>query len=109
MTQVDAMRDTYDQRRRLVHEAFSRIDEVVCPMPDGAFYAFRDVRARLERPVNGRTITTSLELCNLLLDDVKVALVPGEGFGAPGHVRLSYALSDEELQKGLTRIVDVLQ
>jgi aspartate aminotransferase len=109
MTQVEAMRDTYDRRRRLVHEAFSGIEDVVCPMPGGAFYVFPDVSARLQRPVHGRTITTTLELCNLLLDEVKVALVPGEAFGAPGHVRLSYALSDEELRKGLTRIVDVLQ
>jgi len=70
---------------------------------------FPDVRTRLQRPVDGRRITTSVQLCNLLLDEAVVALVPGEGFGAPGHVRLSYALSDEELQKGLTRIVDVLQ
>ena len=77
--------------------------------PGGAFYAFPDVRARLARPVDGHRITTSLELCTLLLDEAKVALVPGEGFGAPGHVRLSYAVSDDELQRGLTRIVDVLQ
>ena len=109
MTQVEAMRDTYDRRRHLVHEAFGGIDDVVCPLPGGAFYVFPDVRARLHRPVSGRRITTSLELCNLLLDEAEVALVPGEGFGAPGHLRLSYALSDEELQKGLTRIVDVLQ
>jgi aspartate/methionine/tyrosine aminotransferase len=61
------------------------------------------------RPVAGRTVATSFELCNLLLDEAKVALVPGEGFGAPGHVRLAYALSDDDLQKGLTRIAAVLQ
>jgi aspartate/methionine/tyrosine aminotransferase len=75
----------------------------------GAFYAFPDVRERLTRPVAGRTVATSLELCAVLLDEARVALVPGEGFGAPGHVRLSYALSDDELEEGLARITAVLQ
>jgi aspartate/methionine/tyrosine aminotransferase len=79
------------------------------PLPGGAFYVFPDVRERLGRPVDGQTVASSLELCALLLDEAKVALVPGEGFGAPGHVRLSYALSDDELEEGLARIVKVLQ
>ncbi|CAN5799433.1 pyridoxal phosphate-dependent aminotransferase [soil metagenome] len=109
MDQVDEMRRTYDRRRRRVHEMLAAIDGVTCPLPEGAFYVFPDVRARLEQPIAGTTVATSLELCNLLLDEAKVALVPGEGFGAPGHVRLSYALSDDDLEKGLTRITDVLQ
>ena len=106
---VAHMRQTYDRRRRRVDEAFATIDGVVCPLPTGAFYAFPDVRERLTRPVAGRAVATSLELCAVLLDEAKVALVPGEGFGAPGHVRLSYALSDNELEEGLARIVAVLQ
>ena len=109
MSRIEAMRDAYDQRRRIVHEAFSGSTTSCAPCRGGAFYVFPDVRARLQRPVHGRTVTRSLELCNLLLDEIRVALVPGEAFGAPGHVRLSCALSDEELRKGLTRIIDVLQ
>ncbi|HSK91665.1 MAG TPA: pyridoxal phosphate-dependent aminotransferase [Euzebyales bacterium] len=106
---VVTMRGTYDRRRRKVDETLSAIDGVDCPLPGGAFYAFPDVRERLRRPVAGRTVASSLELCALLLDEAKVALVPGEGFGAPGHVRLSYALSDDELEEGLARIAKVLQ
>jgi aspartate aminotransferase len=106
---VSRMRETYDRRRRRVDEALSTIDGIDCPLPGGAFYAFPDVRRRLERPIAGRTVSSSLELCAVLLEEVKVALVPGEGFGAPGHVRLSYALSDKELEEGLARIVKVLQ
>ena len=106
---VAGMRRTYDRRRHRVHEMFSAIDGVRCPLPGGAFYVFPDVRQRLERPVAGRTVSSSLELCAVLLEEAKVALVPGEGFGAPGHVRLSYALADEELEEGVSRIAAVLQ
>ncbi len=106
---VVGMRRTYDRRRRRAHEVLSGVPGVTCPLPGGAFYLFPDVRTRLERPVAGHVVASSLELCALLLDEAKVALVPGEGFGAPGHVRLSYALADEDLEKGLTRIAEVLQ
>jgi aspartate/methionine/tyrosine aminotransferase len=109
LDEVARMRETYDRRRRRVDEALSPIDGIECPLPGGAFYAFPDVRRRLERPIAGRTVSSSLELCAVLLEEAKVALVPGEGFGAPGHVRLSYALSDKELEEGLARIVKVLQ
>jgi aspartate/methionine/tyrosine aminotransferase len=106
---VERMRNTYNRRRMRVHELLSGIDGIHSPLPGGAFYMFPDVRERLGSPVNGQTINSSLELCALLLEEAKVALVPGEGFGAPGHVRLSYALSDDELEEGLARIVKVLQ
>jgi len=106
---VERMRQTYNRRRLRVDELLSAIDGVHSPLPGGAFYVFPDVRERLGRPVDGQTVASSLELCALLLDEAKVALVPGEGFGAPGHVRLSYALSDDELEEGLARIVKVLQ
>jgi aspartate/methionine/tyrosine aminotransferase len=109
LDEVVEMRHTYDRRRRRAHEVLSSIPDVTCPLPGGAFYLFPDLRARLARPVAGHTVASSLELCALLLDEAKVALVPGEGFGAPGHVRLSYALADEDLEKGLTRIAEVLQ
>jgi aspartate aminotransferase len=109
LDQVTVMRETYDRRRQRVDELLSTIDGVDCPSPEGAFYVFPDVRARLGRPVAGRAISSSLELCAVLLEEAKVALVPGEGFGSPGHVRLSYALSDEELEEGLARIIKVLQ
>jgi aspartate/methionine/tyrosine aminotransferase len=109
LDEVEHMRQTYDRRRRKVDAAFSGIEGIDCPLPGGAFYTFPDLRRRLKRPVAGRTVSSSLELCAVLLEEARVALVPGEGFGAPGHVRLSYALSDEELEEGLARISKVLQ
>ncbi|CAN5277820.1 pyridoxal phosphate-dependent aminotransferase [soil metagenome] len=106
---VARMRDTYERRRALAHERLDALPGVECPLPDGAFYVFPSVAGVLGRPVAGRrTARTSLELCDVLLETARVALVPGEGFGAPGCLRLSYALSDEELVTGLDRIADVL-
>ncbi|MDP8978893.1 MAG: pyridoxal phosphate-dependent aminotransferase [Actinomycetota bacterium] len=105
---VSRMRATYERRRTLAHQRLDSLPGVQCPLPDGAFYLFPSVAGVLGGPVAGRTAHSSLELCDVLLETARVALVPGEGFGAPGCLRLSYALSDEELATGLDRIADVL-
>jgi aspartate aminotransferase len=105
---VTVMRQTYDRRRRIAHAALSGIAGVVCPLPEGAFYAFPSFEGLLGRKVGGRVVTDSVELCAALLDEAHVALVPGDGFGAPGCGRLSYALADEDLVRGLDRIVTTL-
>ncbi len=105
---VGQMRAAFDRRRRLTVKRLGEIDGVECPEPHGAFYAFPDVSGVLGRELGGRHVDTSLDLAGALLDTVQVALVPGEGFGAPGCVRISYALSDEELTVGLDRLVDAL-
>ena len=110
---VAEMRAAYDRRRRLAADALNAVDGITCPEPEGAFYVFPSVKGFLERPAAGRTvggreIASSLDLCDALLEQAAVALVPGEGFGAPGHVRLSYALSDEDLQAGVERIAKAL-
>ena len=106
--EVRMMRETYDRRRRLTHERLAAIDGVVCPLPQGAFYAFPSFQGLLGGAIKGRPVTTSLDLCDVLLDVAQVALVPGEAFGAPGHARLSYALSDRALETGLDRMVEAL-
>ena len=105
---VKVMRDTYDRRRRIAHERLNAIDGITCPLPEGAFYVFPSVEGVLGRTIGGRTVSSSHELCEALLETANVALVPGEGFGAPGCVRLSYALSDEDLVTGLERIAAAL-
>jgi aspartate/methionine/tyrosine aminotransferase len=105
---VAEMRSTYDRRRRVAHERLNAIDGVDCPLPEGAFYAFPSVSGVLGREVGGRRVTTSLDLCEALLDAAGVALVPGEAFGAPACVRLSYALADADLAEGLDRLAGVL-
>ena len=79
-----------------------------CPTPDGAFYCFPSVKQALGREIRGRRPQSSAELAALILDEVEVAVVPGEAFGAPGYVRLSYALSDADLVEGIHRIQAVM-
>jgi len=84
------------------------IPGVECPTPLGAFYCFPSVQALLGRPLRGRTPASSAELAEVILDEVEVAVVPGEAFGAPGCFRLSYALGDDDLAEGIRRIAKLL-
>src|ERR671933_813886 len=102
------MRAAFDRRRRTMVEMLSSIEGVVCPTPQGAFYAYPSVRGVLGRPVRGRTPTTSAELAAIILDEVEVAVVPGEAFGPSGYLRLSYALGDDDLVEGVGRIQQLL-
>lgn len=99
-----AMREAFDRRRRKMHELLSGIPGVVCAEPEGAFYAFPSLEGVLGRSLRGRVAGTTLELVEIVLDEAKVAIVPGEAFGAPGYARLSYALGDDDLVEGVTRI-----
>ena len=105
---VAEMRSHFDRRRRRMHEMLSGIDGVVCPEPQGAFYAFPDMAGVLGRDLGGGAPATTLELARILLEQAKVAVVPGEVFGAPGGIRLSFALADDDLVEGVGRIVDLL-
>ena len=102
---VYAMREAFDVRRKAIVAALNAIDGVHCPTPTGAFYAFADVSGLLNRPlgVNGSVSTSSAELAAMLLDEAHVAAVPGEAFGAPGYLRFSYALADDQLAEGMRR------
>jgi aspartate aminotransferase len=93
----------YRRRRDLVHSALLAIPGVTCVEPQGGFYAFPNLSRYL-----GREIPTTLELGRRLLEDKHVAVVPGEGFGAPGYVRISFARPLEELREGVRRIAEFL-
>ncbi len=101
---VARMREAFDRRRRVMTSMLNAIDGVSCPIPEGAFYCFPDVRDLLDRPIGGRTSHSTNELATHLLDTIKIAVVPGEAFGAPGFFRLSYALGDSDLIEGLERL-----
>ena len=105
---VEVMRATYDRRRLIAHERINAIEGFTCPLPEGAFYVFPSVAGTFGRSVGGRQVNSAADLCEALLETVQVALVPGDGFGAPDCVRISYALSDDDLVKGLDRIADAL-
>ena len=80
------------------------IDGVTCLEPEGAFYAFPNLTGLLGRDLGGATAATTLELADLILEEAKVAFVPGEAFDAPGYGRFSFALGDDDLAEGIARI-----
>ena len=101
---VAMMREAFDRRRRTMYDLLDAIPGVTCPEPEGAFYAFPSFAELLGRDLEGRQAATTLELADIVLDKAKVAIVPGEAFGAPGYARLSYALGDDALVEGVTRL-----
>jgi aspartate/methionine/tyrosine aminotransferase len=101
---VAQMREAFARRGRVMHAMLAAIPGVSCLEPEGAFYCFPSFNGVLGRPLPGGTPTTTLELCELLLDQAKVAIVPGEAFGAPGYARMSFALADDDLIEGVERI-----
>jgi aspartate aminotransferase len=104
LSAVAQMREAFDRRRRTVVRMLNEIDGVTCPEPRGAFYAYPSVKGLLGREVGGTTAGTSAELATLVLDQAEVAVVPGEAFGTPGYLRLSYALGDDDLVEGVGRM-----
>jgi aspartate/methionine/tyrosine aminotransferase len=108
LSAVAQMRAAFDRRRQTMVRMLNEIPGVECPEPTGAFYAYPSVRGVLGREVGGRTPATSAELAALILEEAEVAVVPGEAFGTPGYLRLSYALGDEDLVEGVSRIQKLL-
>ena len=108
LSAVEEMRRVYDRRRRTIVAMLRDIPGIECPEPLGAFYVYPSVKGVLGREIRGRTPATSAQLCELVLDEVEVAVVPGEAFGTPGYIRMSYALSDDDLVEGVTRLGKLL-
>jgi len=102
------MRTAFDRRRRTMVRMLAEIPGVTCPEPLGAFYCFPSVKDVLGTTLRGVTPRTSAELAELVLDEAEVAVVPGEAFGAPGYFRLSYALGDDDLVEGVTRLAKLI-
>jgi aspartate/methionine/tyrosine aminotransferase len=100
---VYEMREAFDRRRKVMTSMLNAIDGVRCAEPDGAFYCYPNVSGLFGRSLGGRVATTSAELAETLLEQIKVAVVPGEAFGTTEHFRLSYALGDDDLVEGLSR------
>lgn len=99
-----SMREVFDRRRKTMFKMLSDIEGVTCVEPEGAFYAFPSFEGVLGREIKGRRPADTLELAQLVLEEARVAFVPGEAFGSPGYGRFSYALSDADLVKGMERL-----
>ena len=104
LSAVAEMRAAFDRRRKTMVRLLNEIPGVDCPEPAGAFYCYPSVKGVLGKQLRGRTPQSSAELAELVLDEVGVAVVPGEAFGTPGYFRLSYALGDADLEKGVARL-----
>ena len=108
LSAVDDMKIAFDRRRQLIVSMLNDIPGVTCPEPFGAFYVYPSIKELLGKDIAGHVAQTSQELSALLLDEVEVAVVPGEAFGTPGFLRLSYALSDNDLTEGVSRMAKFL-
>jgi aspartate aminotransferase len=108
LSAVETMREAFDRRRQTIVAMLNDVPGFVCPEPMGAFYAYPTVKDALGRDIKGRVAQSSADLADIILDEVEVAVVPGEAFGSPGYLRLSYALGDEDLAEGVGRIQSLL-
>ena len=105
---VNEMVKEFAARRELICSLLDKIDGMKLARPEGAFYVFPDISAFFGRTVSGRKIESAMDFAMICLEEAKVALVPGEPFGAPNCVRLSYATSREMIEKGVKRIARML-
>ena len=102
---VGAMVKEFEKRRNVMVDRLNAIPGITCMTPQGAFYVFPDISGLFGRTYRGRTISTSSELATYLLDEASVAVIPGGEFGHDDHMRLSYATSMSNIEKGLERIL----
>ena len=100
----DAMKAAFDKRRGTMVAMLNEIPGIECAVPGGAFYTFPNVSGLFGADLSGNSVGSSMELATLLLDRIQIAIVPGEAFGAPGYARFSFALADDELEEGLSRL-----
>lgn len=107
-TYIKPMRDAFKKRRDLVLELMKQIPGLKTNMPQGAFYVFPEVSFYFGKSYNGRTIGNATDISMFLLDEAHVALVPGAAFGNDNYIRFSYATSEENLIKALTRMKEAL-
>ena len=101
---VEEMKDAFIKRRDSMLEFLNNIPEISCAVPNGAFYAFPDFSSYLHRKGDNKLLKDTFDISEYILDSVQVVTVPGDGFGAPGHIRFSYATSREIIKEGMNRV-----
>ncbi len=105
---VETMRRAFQERRNLIVSRLNTIPGITCRIPRGAFYVFPDISALCGRSAGKCRIQTDVDFCTYLLEEARVATVPGSGFGAQGHVRIAYATSTEQIEKAMGRIEEAV-
>jgi aspartate/methionine/tyrosine aminotransferase len=106
---VKMMREAFERRGKTMHRMLTEIPGVTCLEPQGAFYCFPGVQGLLGKSLSGHVANTTLELADLVLEQAKVAFVPGEAFGAPGYARFSFALGDDDIVEGISRFASLVK
>jgi aspartate/methionine/tyrosine aminotransferase len=109
LSAVAEMKEAFQRRGYAMHDMLTQIPKVQCNKPQGAFYCFPSFEAYIGSTIAGQKIESTAQLCEVFLDEAKVAAVPGEAFGAPGYIRFSFALSDEDAKEGISRIADLCE
>jgi aspartate/methionine/tyrosine aminotransferase len=108
LSAVSMMREAFERRGRTMHRMLNDIPGITCLEPEGAFYCYPNVTGLIGKTFNGKTANNSMELADIILSEVKVAIVPGEAFGTAGYARFSFALGDADLEEGIRRIADLV-
>ncbi len=108
LSAVSMMREAFERRGRTMHRMLNEIPGITCLEPEGAFYCYPNVTGLIGKTFNGKTANNSMELADIILSEVKVAIVPGEAFGTSGYARFSFALGDADLEEGIRRIADLV-
>ena len=106
---VEEMKAAFNKRRDLIVRLLNELPGVSCAMPGGAFYAFPDFSAYLDKQGSGKLLKDTFDISNYILGCAKVVTVPGDGFGAPGHIRFSYATSTDIIERGIGRVRSALE
>ena len=101
---VEEMKKSFLNRRDLILELLNETPRIKCAKPSGAFYVFPDFSAYLNRTANNKLLKDTFDISGYILDSVQVVTVPGDGFGAPGHIRFSYATNRKIIKEGMTRV-----
>ena len=106
---VEEMKAAFNKRRDLIVRLLNELPRVSCAMPGGAFYAFPDFSAYLDKQGSGKLLKDTFDISNYILGCAKVVTVPGDGFGAPGHIRFSYATNTDIIERGIGRVRSALE
>ena len=106
---VEEMKAAFKKRRDLIVRLLNALPGVSCAMPGGAFYAFPDFSAYLDKHGSGKLLKDTFDISNYILGCARVVTVPGDGFGAPGHIRFSYATNTDIIERGIGRVRSALE
>ncbi len=106
---VEEMRQAFQRRGQSMYEMLNAIPKVVTTKPQGAFYCFPSFEAYIGSTIAGKKVESSSHLCEIFLDEILVAAVPGEAFGAPGYIRFSFALGDDDAKEGINRVATLCE